>query len=213
MRRSLLLSIVVPVFSCVSAGCPGDAAGRDAGIGDSGSDDDDGGANGGEDAGSADAGLDLTRDPSCGKGAWIVQYSGSIVDSDAQPLEGAAFQFCAQLVDGRLICLQPAYTGADGAYELTIPYEARCIDSGTGKSVILDSDHAATYCHLDLDDDAPIQENAEPSVVFATTRAQVPALGDDRTTPRTVVFDDALEMTTRLRSTSAPMPSSAPIAP
>ena len=176
---------VLPLLFLGMAGCaPVGGSGTPSGVEDGGASDTPG-----------DAGLDLTRDPGCpAQAAWVAQLTGSVVDEDEAPVPGARVQTCVRTDTERLLCLQPATVDDEGAFQVTVPQNARCMLRATARVVLPLSDTATVYCHVDLPLDAASLHVDAPYVLFDTTPAgMVPPIGD-ASAVRTVTFGDGLEI-------------------
>jgi hypothetical protein len=137
---------------------------------------------------------DTTRDPSCTTGTWIVQVRGFVETDSGEPVQSAFAQICIrEAASGRLTCLAPEDTHANGEFRVNIPENLRCMGSMTLRSLHITSDSATMYCEGQLDDASDaILEVADTLVLHETTRATtLPEMGNQDDS-RAVVFSDGL---------------------
>lgn len=143
----------------------------------------------------ADTGVDLTRDPTCTSGEWVVEVSGSVQTAAGAPVPNAKAQLCMRLAgSGRLLCLRPVDVLPDGRFAVSVPEDVRCLDQATFRILDPDADLASMYCHVDLPSGASLLNVATPYKLYPTTRAtSIPPAGDEMTA-RKVTFADGLEI-------------------
>jgi hypothetical protein len=130
----------------------------------------------------------------CTDGKWIERIEGRVVDDQANPLPGADAVLCVYQATGLENCLNPTQTDATGAFEVTIPDEARCINSAVLGVMLIGTDRTFSYCHLDLPDMQSSVSIEQPFILFQTTRATVLPPAGDLAVEQTVVFADGLEL-------------------
>jgi len=116
-------------------------------------------------------------DPACA-GSWVAEARGWVVDEVGRAVEGAKVQLCVRVAgSGSLLCLMPADTGADGAFSLSVPNDARCLDELTFRSLVPRERYATMYCHAQLSDVGAdgVLRAVSPLVLYETR----PALASD----------------------------------
>jgi hypothetical protein len=188
MRRPSPILVVTLLSSLpILGGCPpGDT--------DAGSTPSDGGDGGGDGDGDVDAGLDLTRDPACDKGEWVVVMRGTVERADGSAAGDALFQSCVRNIEGILTCLAPTAVDADGSFEVVVPETVRCVDTITSRVFVPNGDATTAYCHIELTPNEPIQAFAEPFTLYPTAPAtSLPPLGTPEDA-REVVFEGGLSV-------------------
>lgn len=116
---------------------------------------------------------DATPDPAC-VGSWVAQARGWVVDEVGRAVEGAKVQLCVRVAgSGNLLCLMPADTGADGAFSLSVPNDARCLAEATFRTLVPRERYATMYCHASLSNigaDGVLRAN-DPLVLYETRPA------------------------------------------
>ncbi len=145
--------------------------------------------------GGADTGVDLTRDPTCTTGEWVVEVAGSVQTAAGAAVPNAKAQLCLRLaVSGRLLCLRPVDVLPDGRFAVQVPEDVRCIDEATFRIIDPDADLSAMYCHIDLPAGQSLLNVSDAYKLYPTTRAtSIPPLGNEQDS-RKVTFDDGLEI-------------------
>jgi len=140
---------------------------------------------------SADAADDAPL-PACGATAVDV-VRGRVLDASGAPVERARPQLCARLEpDGRLVCLTPPFSGADGTFTIEVPPEVRCMRSAAMRVLVTGGPYATTYCPIDLaPTSAGTLEIARAVELFEVLREPLPPVGDPAT-PREVQLGGAL---------------------
>lgn len=137
----------------------------------------------GSDAAAAlDAPVDAPSDaPRAACGATAVDVvTGRVTDEAGAAIAGARPQLCARLApDGRLVCLAPPVSEADGSFSIEVPAEARCMRSAAMRVLLPSSANAVTYCPIELG--AAVEGRlalSTPYELFAVERGSLPPLGD-----------------------------------
>lgn len=195
LTAALLLGLGV---SCTSGDDGDDDTGTptDAGQVDTGTETDAGDVDSGqpEDAGEVDGGIDLTRDPSCTQGSWVVIVDGVLQDEVGAGVEAKA-QVCIRVApSNNQICLRPADSAPSGEFSVVVVESARCMQSMVMRAVAPGTSYAASYCHVDVSADEPIVDIPDPVVLYDTVPAQTLPPAGQTDQPRTVVFEDGLEL-------------------
>jgi hypothetical protein len=116
---------------------------------------------------------DDTPDPACAA-SWVAEARGWVVDEVGRAVEGAKVQLCVRVAgSGNLLCLMPADTGADGAFSLSVPNDARCLDELTFRTLVPRERYATMYCHAHISDVGAdgVLRAASPLVLYETRPA------------------------------------------
>lgn len=194
MRSTGLLFFAAAL--AVAGGCGGGGGGGGMDAGPRG--DDAGPPVGGGDAGVDFATVDRTPDPSC-TGTWVVGMQGRVVDESGRGVAGAFPQICIRIaVTDRLLCLRPYPAAPDGSYSILIPETERCMDRAAMRSLLPDADFAPTYCDLALTPSDGIVDIPDVTLYATSAPTDLPPPGDLEA-PRTVTFEDGLEIDVRPR--------------
>ncbi len=145
------------------------------------------------DAAPSDAAADAPHAP-CSAAA-IDVVTGRVVDDGGSPVASARPQLCARLdPDGRLVCLSPPITDAEGRFVIEVPSEVRCMQSAAMRALLPGGSFATSYCPVELGPAAGgALDIASALELFAVERAITPTLGDP-TVVREVVLGDVLAL-------------------
>lgn len=144
--------------------------------------------------GQGDAGVDdLSRSPDCpATSPWVTDVSGRIVDEDGAGIVDAFAQLCVRTNLGRLLCLRPTTSGADGAFTADVAANARCMERATARVVKPQTNTATLYCAVPLTTDVSSVVLANPHVLPATAPATTLPPEGDGVAVQTVTFADGL---------------------
>ncbi len=129
-------------------------------------------------------------------GVFVDTVTGGIVDEDGSAAPGALAQVCIRThPDRTLVCLDPSPADDGGVFEVSVLPVARCWSSAAIRVLLPEGGHATTYCEVAIDGAADgVLTISEPQVLHrALPATTLPPLGD-ASAPRTVVFDDGLEV-------------------
>jgi len=141
-----------------------------------------------------DAGVeDLSRAADCPTSSpWVTDVSGRIVDEAGAGVADAFAQMCVRTNLGRLLCLRPTSSDADGAFVADIAANARCMERATMRVVKPQTDTATLYCAVPLTADVSTVVLPAPQVLVSTTPATtLPPEGDGLAT-QSVTFADGV---------------------
>ncbi len=124
--------------------------------------------------------LDLTPDPDCTEGTWLVRIGGTVQLDDGSTEEGLKAQVCLRRAASDVaICLRPQNTAADGSFAVLLPENERCVEQVSLRILKVASTYATTYCHVELEGAGADHVVPEPFVLFDTSDAvSRPALGE-----------------------------------
>ena len=172
----------------------------DAGPRDGGEAVDSGADAGVRDGGAPDSGcviegnIDTTPDPACSApGTWTVTVSGTVVDPDGAPADGAAVFLCLEDArSGAGTCLAPRPVCGQGRFEILIPEFFRCSTELVSRSTVLEPGWAYSYCDLQAGD-ARLEVQETLRLFRTEAPVDLPPEGD-RATPRWVRFQDGVEV-------------------
>ncbi len=99
-----------------------------------------------------------------------------------------------RLRDGRLVCLAPNDTDAEGHFEITVPVNTRCMGYGSMRVILPSANRATSYCHVEPREGDVTLSLDEPITLFETTPAEVLPPYGDPSMARTVAFEGGLEV-------------------
>ncbi len=134
---------------------------------------------------------------SCPGGSLITQLNGSVADESGTPIGGAKVQLCLRVagsMEERALCLSPADSNAQGAFQIMTPADSQCVRAAALRVLQPLTVTATTYCPVPLASMNGVARLTEPMRVYGITpAASLPPEGD-RAMSRTVVLADGLEL-------------------
>ncbi len=134
----------------------------------------------------------LDADPSCRH--WLASLEGQIIDEEGQGIEGAKAQLCVRAdPSGRLDCLRPGTTDADGHFYVEVLESKRCVQEAAMRIIKVGGEYANSYCHLELTEERQLSLEEGLQLFKVQSVEGLPPEADPGQL-RTVSFPEGLEL-------------------
>lgn len=149
--------------------------------------------------GAGGGGSSVGRDPNCPPSTpYIAKVTGTILDENCNPIEGARAGFCLRYDLGnpneQALCLQPQPSNAQGVYTIDVPAADRCVERAAMRVFYYNvasplNSSVTLYCEVDLPTDKT-ELHLPPYILYQPDPpADLPAI-DPSDSVRTITFAD-----------------------